>query len=144
MKQVKACGFILFRRDKSTDRKSFLLMKHADRYDLPKGHLEPGESELDCALREMNEETGIAIDAVEIDRDFQYRSIYQLQSARLDNETVEKTLIIFLGWVDFNTQITITEHLGYEWFDWNPPHQIQLLTIDPLLAEVAAHFDEDD
>jgi bis(5'-nucleosidyl)-tetraphosphatase len=140
MKQVKACGFILLRRDKSTDRKSFLLMKHADRYDLPKGHLEAGESELDCALREMNEETGIPIDAVEIDRDFQYRSIYQLQSARLDNETVEKTLVIFLGWVDFNTQITITEHLGYEWFDWNPPHQIQLLTIDPLLAEVAAYL----
>ena len=141
MKQVKACGFILFRHDKSTDRKSFLLMKHADRLDLPKGHLEPGESDLDCALREMNEETGIAIDAVEIDRDFQYRSIYQLQSARLDNETVEKTLIIFLGWVDFNTQITITEHLGYEWIDWNPPHHIQLLTIDPLLTQVATHLD---
>ncbi len=140
MQQVKACGFILFRHDNSSDRTSFLLMKHANRYDLPKGHVEPGESDLDCALREMNEETGIAIDTVKIDRDFQYRSIYQLQSARLDNETVEKTLIIFLGWVDFNTQITITEHLGYEWFDWNPPHQIQLLTIDPLLAEVAAHL----
>jgi bis(5'-nucleosidyl)-tetraphosphatase len=140
MKQVKACGFILFRSDKDTDRQSFLLMKHADRYDLPKGHLEPGESDLDCALREMNEETGISIDAVEIDLDFQYRSIYYPQSARLDNEVVEKTLIIFLGWVDFNTQITITEHLGYEWFDWKPPHQIQLLTIDPVLAEVAAHL----
>jgi bis(5'-nucleosidyl)-tetraphosphatase len=140
MKQVKACGFILFRHDKSNDQKSFLLMKHANRYDLPKGHLEPGESDLDCALREMNEETGISIDAVEIDREFQYRSIYQLQSARLDNETVEKTVIIFLGWVDFNTQITVTEHLGYEWFDWNPPHQIQLLAIDPLLAKVAAHL----
>jgi bis(5'-nucleosidyl)-tetraphosphatase len=140
MKQVKACGFILLRRDKSTDRKSFLLMKHADRYDLPKGHLEPGESELDCALREMNEETGIPIDAVEIDPDFQYRSIYYPQSARLGNETVEKTLVIFLGWVDFNTQINISEHLGYEWFDWNPPHQIQILTIDPLLKEVATHL----
>jgi bis(5'-nucleosidyl)-tetraphosphatase len=140
MKQVKACGFILFRHDKSNDHKSFLLMKHANRYDLPKGHLEPGESDLDCALREMNEETGIPIDAVEIDREFQYRSIYQLQSARLNNETVEKTVIIFLGWVDFNTQITVTEHLGYEWFDWNPPHQIQLLAIDPLLAEVAVHL----
>jgi bis(5'-nucleosidyl)-tetraphosphatase len=140
MKQVKACGFILFRQDKSNSQKSFLLMKHADRYDLPKGHLEPGESDLNCALREMNEETGIPIESVEIDRDFQYRSIYQLQSARLNNETVEKTLIIFLGWVDFNTKITITEHLGYEWIDWNPPHKIQLLTIDPLLAQVATHL----
>jgi bis(5'-nucleosidyl)-tetraphosphatase len=140
MQQVKACGFILFRGDRSAPNQSFLLMKHADRYDLPKGHVELGESDLDCALREMTEETGIAADAVEIDREFQYQSIYYPQSARLDNAIVEKTLIIFLGWIDFNTQITITEHLGYEWFDWKPPHQIQAQTIDPLLAEVAAYL----
>ncbi len=140
MQQVKACGFILFRADKSHHQKSFLLMKHVDRYDLPKGHTEPGESELECALREMTEETGIPVDAVRVDSDFQYRSIYYPQSARLDNAIVEKTLVIFLGWVDLATQITVTEHLGYEWFDWKPPHQIQPQTIDPLLAEVAAYM----
>ena len=115
-------------------------MKHADRYDLPKGHIEPGESDLECALREMNEETGIPTSSVQIEPDFQYRSIYHPQSVRYENEIIEKTLIIFLGWVESPTVITSSEHLGFEWIDWQPPHQIQLQTIDPLLAEVSDYF----
>jgi bis(5'-nucleosidyl)-tetraphosphatase len=140
MKQVKSCGFILFRGNRTTPEKSFLLMKHVDRYDLPKGHIEPGESDLECALREMTEETGIPIGSVQVEPDFQYRSIYHPQYARYDNEIIEKTLIIFLGWVDSPIVITSSEHLGFEWIDWHPPHQIQLQTIDPLLAEVSDYF----
>ncbi len=140
MQQVKSCGFILFRGDRSNPQKSFLLMKHPDRYDLPKGHIEPGETDLECALREMNEETGIPVSAVLVEPNFQYRSVYYPQYARYDNETIEKTLIIFLGWVDAPLVITSSEHLGYEWLDWQPPHHIQIQTIDPLLAEVDAYF----
>jgi bis(5'-nucleosidyl)-tetraphosphatase len=140
MKQVKSCGFILFRGNRTNPQKSFLLMKHVDRYDLPKGHIEPGESDLECALREMTEETGIPIGSVQVEPDFQYRSIYHPQYARYDNEIIEKTLIIFLGWVDSPIVITSSEHLGFEWIDWHPPHQIQLQTIDPLLAEVSDYF----
>jgi bis(5'-nucleosidyl)-tetraphosphatase len=142
MQQVKSCGFILFQGDRSSPQKSFLLMKHLDRYDLPKGHIEPGETDLECALREMNEETGIPISAVQVEPEFEYRSIYHPQSVRYDNEIVEKTLIIFLGWVDSPTVTTSTEHLGYEWIDWQPPHKIQAQTIDPLLAQVKAHFED--
>ncbi|WP_310484450.1 NUDIX domain-containing protein [Chamaesiphon sp. VAR_48_metabat_403] len=138
MKQVKSCGFILFRGDRS--QPSFLLMKHPDRYDLPKGHIEPGETDLECALREMNEETGIPVSAVRVEPDFQYRSVYYPQYSRFDNEVVEKTLIIFLGWVDSPTVIASSEHLGFEWIDWQPSHRIQAQTIDPLLAEVDVYF----
>lgn len=140
MQQVKSCGFILFNGNRANPQKSFLLMKHLDRYDLPKGHIEPGESELECALREMNEETGIPMSAVQVEPDFEYRSIYYPQYERFNHEIVEKTLVIFLGWVDAPTIIPSTEHLGYEWIDWQPPHQIQLQSIDPILAEVMAHF----
>jgi bis(5'-nucleosidyl)-tetraphosphatase len=141
MQQVKSCGFILFKGNRADPQKSFLLMRHRDRYDLPKGHVESGESDLDCALREMNEETGIPVSAVKIDRDFQYRQVYYPQYERFDNQVVEKTLIIFLGWIDRDTVITTTEHLSYEWLDWQPPHQIQSQTIDPLLAEVMNYFE---
>jgi bis(5'-nucleosidyl)-tetraphosphatase len=141
MQQVKSCGFILFRQQ--PERRSFLLMKHAERYDLPKGHIEPGESELECALRETSEETGIASSAIEIDPNFEYRSVYYPQYARFNDRVVEKTLVIFLGWVDISAPIATTEHLGYQWIDWQPPHHIQAQTIDPLLAEVGVYFQAD-
>lgn len=141
MKQVKSCGFILFKGDRANSVPSFLLMKHRQRYDLPKGHVESGESDLECALRETAEETGILASAITIEPDFEYRSIYYPQYARFNNEVVEKTLIIFMGWVDELTTITTTEHLGYEWIEWHPPHHIQAQTIDPLLTEVGDYFD---
>jgi ADP-ribose pyrophosphatase YjhB (NUDIX family) len=46
MQEVKSCGFLIMKPDQS-----FLLMKHKDRYDLPKGHMEAGETEQQTALR---------------------------------------------------------------------------------------------
>ncbi len=46
LQQVKSCGFLVMKPDQS-----FLLMKHPHYYDLPKGHMEIGESEHQTALR---------------------------------------------------------------------------------------------
>jgi bis(5'-nucleosidyl)-tetraphosphatase len=115
---------------------SFLLMKHPHRYDLPKGHVETGETDLACALRELHEETGISKEQVRIERDFRYEETYRPRYKRLGGERVEKTVVVFLGWlVDHRASVTASEHGGYEWFQWCPPHRIQRKTIDPLLAE---------
>ena len=50
MRQPLSCGFLIL-RGQPID--SFLLMKHPRRWDLPKGHLDEGETELQCALREL-------------------------------------------------------------------------------------------
>lgn len=41
-----------------------LMIRRNDRWDLPKGHLEAGEGLEACALREVEEETGVRADAV--------------------------------------------------------------------------------
>lgn len=41
-----------------------LMIRRNDRWDLPKGHLETGESIEACALREVEEETGVRADRV--------------------------------------------------------------------------------
>jgi 8-oxo-dGTP pyrophosphatase MutT (NUDIX family) len=58
VRQPLSCGFLIL-RGQPVD--SFLLMKHPRRWDLPKGHLDEGETELQCALRELQEETGISV-----------------------------------------------------------------------------------
>lgn len=137
MRQVKSCGVLVFRRNPEL---SFLLMKHTHRFDLPKGHLEPGETEVQCALREMWEETGIPVDQVELDATFRYEEMYRPIEPRFGSERVEKTLVIFLGWIDKADEIQVTEHGGHEWRRWNPPHSIQKYTINPLLSAVESHF----
>ena len=137
MRQVKSCGVILFRRKPDV---SFLLMKHPHRFDLPKGHIEPGESEIQCALREMWEETGVPVDQVVLDPSFRYEETYYPIEPRFGSERVEKRLVIFLGWIDHVEEIQVTEHGGHEWRLWSPPHNIQKHTINPLLAAVESHF----
>lgn len=137
MRQVKSCGVLLFRR---IPELSFLLMKHSHRFDLPKGHIESGESEIQCALREMWEETGVAIDQVTLDPEFRFEEMYYPIEPRFGSERVEKTLVIFLGWIDRVDQIQVTEHGGHEWRVWKPPHNIQKYTINPLLTAVEQHF----
>lgn len=134
MRKVKSCGFLVLRKEPQL---SFLLMKHPHRYDLPKGHIEAGETELQCALRELHEETGITADQIRIDPDFRYTLVYHLSSRRHGGEQVEKTLVVFLAFLEVETTIITTEHPDFEWVKWAPPHQIQFETIDSLLHQVS-------
>ena len=138
MPNVKSCGVIVFKRHPL----SFLLMRHKTRWDLPKGHVDPGETDIECALRELVEETGITAEDIELDEHFCFEHHYQVHDRRYPEQTSDKTLLIFLGWLLHDVEIIPTEHPGYEWFAWNPPHEIQTATIDPLLAEVAGYLNQ--
>ena len=139
MRQLKACGFLVTRGDPIV---SFLLMEHAHRLDLPKGHVEPGESEMACALRELQEETGIAPNQIEVDPSFRFETEYEVRPERFRGERCHKTTVIFWGRLVGDVPIHPTEHAGYRWLDWRPPHQIQPETIDPLLAQLRQHLEE--
>lgn len=55
---LRAAGAVVFRR---TDRGVRLLVLRAfANWDFPKGLVEPGEAQIDCAKREVAEETGLA------------------------------------------------------------------------------------
>ncbi len=141
--QLKACGVLVYQGDAPRHLKKFLLMKHPHRWDLPKGHVDPGErDDIVTALRELNEETGLPADAIEIDPEFRFTTQYQVTSRRTGGEPWPKTVVIFLGRLIRDLPIVISEHEGYRWFDWNPPHQIQKQTIDPLLQSVETFIRE--
>jgi 8-oxo-dGTP pyrophosphatase MutT (NUDIX family) len=134
--EIKSCGFLILR---GSPPREFLLMRHADRWDLPKGHVDNGETEMQCALRELHEETGITEGDIERIEGFRFTTQYQVRAKKSDR-LYDKTLVVFLARLKRDVKIDPTEHGGYQWFPWKPPHQIQARTIDPLLAAVEEFF----
>lgn len=138
LKEIRACGVLVLRDEPegtSGRRQSFLLMKHAHRWDLPKGHVDDGETDLECALRELKEETGIKPKDIELIPGFAWKTEYEVNSKR-HGKRCNKTVVIFLAKLIRPVEIKTSEHPDYKWMPWNPPHKIQEQTIDPLLAAV--------
>ena len=143
MDKVDSCGFLIFRDDtdkKGKTKRSFLLMRHANRWDLPKGHVDPGEKKKQCALRELQEETGITADDIKVDGDFKFKERYVVNYKGTSKTKKQKTLTIYLAELIKSVEIELTEHIGFEWIDWKPPHKIQENSIDPLLKQLADYW----
>ena len=65
MKREKSCGALVVR--KNGENFDLVLLRHrfGGHWSFPKGHVEAGESERQTALREVREETGLAIRLLE-------------------------------------------------------------------------------
>ena len=165
MSKLKSCGFLIFRDNPtagleaestagtpisadsggspasglsqtgSNQQISFLLLKHPSRWDLPKGHVDPGETNMECAIRELTEETGIQEQDLLIEPDFKFKQKYMVNSKRTNGKPRKKTLVIYAAQLIKPVELKLTEHESFQWFDWAPPHAIQEKTIDPLLEE---------
>lgn len=61
----KSCGAVIYRR--KSGNLEFLLIKNrrGGNWGFPKGHIERGEDEMDTALREVREETGLEVTLTE-------------------------------------------------------------------------------
>ncbi|TAN55537.1 MAG: NUDIX domain-containing protein [Betaproteobacteria bacterium] len=57
-KRVRAAGAVVFRRSERGVR--LLMLRVYANWDFPKGLIEPGENDFECAQREVAEETGLA------------------------------------------------------------------------------------
>jgi bis(5'-nucleosidyl)-tetraphosphatase len=138
MSKVESCGFLVYRFEPEL---SFLLMRHHERWDLPKGHVDPGETKLQAAYRELFEETHISYEHIRLDGRYRFKQRYKVPGKRYGlSGDLEKTLTIYLAELLVPVEIQAVEHIAYEWFSWNPPHNIQEKTINPLLADVEAFW----
>ncbi|MEM6691964.1 MAG: NUDIX domain-containing protein [Planctomycetota bacterium] len=133
----RAAGVLLVQVDPKCRPMSFLLMKHADRWDLPKGHCDGDETFRATAEREFAEETGVDAKTLNWDTEFQFDLQYEVHRGQ---RTWQKHVRYYLATCRELPQIVPTEHEGYQWWDYCPPHEIQSQTIDPLLAATETHF----
>jgi 8-oxo-dGTP pyrophosphatase MutT (NUDIX family) len=113
-----------------------LLMRHPGRYDLPKGHQQAGESDLQTALRELAEETGLQAEQITLWPVFRYEETYSVPYTRFAGAMVEKTIVIFAAWLAQDSPIQTSEHASYEWVALTPNPTRQTQTINPLLMQL--------
>ena len=91
--------------------------------------------------KELEEETGITESEIKIDPVFRFTLQYEVQYKRTKGKKKLKEVVIFLACLQSTKDIEITEHEGFQWFDWNPPHDIQANTINPLLRYLENHLE---
>lgn len=87
MKHETSCGAVVVRMNGAA-WETLLIQSRKGVWSFPKGHMEPGETEPETALREIFEETGLT---VSLDTRFRHTATYN------PKEQVEKDVILFLG-----------------------------------------------
>ena len=116
-KEVSA-GIILFFRG------CYLILHYeAGHWDFPKGHVEAGESLMDAALRELEEETGLKnVSLVEgFEESFSY-------FFKIDGRLVSKDVTFFLAKSSDEVVRLSDEHVAYAWLSFDDA--IMRLTYD--------------
>ena len=107
----KSCGVVLFNETK------VLLLQHPDgtkvgHWDFPKGHVEIGESEIQTAVRELGEETGIT--DINILPDFSHTISYSLIKK---GQKIDKKVIFFVALTNETNVVLSHEHQAFAWLD---------------------------
>ncbi len=99
----------------SDDEREVLLLhqRDEDRWCFPKGHVDPGESLREGALREIREETGLS--AVELDSELGEVSYRFFRSS--SGQNVYKSVVYFLA---RTRERTVRPEPIFDRFDWVP------------------------
>ena len=61
LRHEKSCGALIFRGEKDTLEILLIKSRFGGHWSFPKGHVELGENEVQTALREIREETGLIV-----------------------------------------------------------------------------------
>ena len=96
----KIAGIVVF-----NSQAEVLVLRKPDKWDLPKGHVEPGETFLEGALRECYEETGL-----------HHHENLDIHPYHYVSMPSKKWLRFYLGFTDDVIELS-DEHQSYRWVD---------------------------
>lgn len=114
-RQEHSAGVVLYTGD---PREYLLLHYPSGHWDFPKGHVEAGETDLQAALREVQEET--AIREVELHPKFLHTFGYYYKR---EGSTVRKTVSYFVGRVPAKEVQVSHEHRGFVWLPYEKAYE---------------------
>uniref|UniRef100_M1Q271 Bis(5'-nucleosyl)-tetraphosphatase [asymmetrical] n=1 Tax=uncultured organism TaxID=155900 RepID=M1Q271_9ZZZZ len=108
-----SAGVIIYRE---TEPRQFLLLHYpAGHWDFPKGHVEENETAIQTALRELEEETSIVEEDVELKDDFEETIDYFYKKR---GDLAHKKVIYLLGESDTKEVEISNEHQDYIWLPY--------------------------
>lgn len=134
-----SCGVIPYRVVDGT--REFLLIQHkAGHWAFPKGHPDDGETHLETARRELEEETGIG--RVKLDENHPFHEQYDF--TKRSGKQVRKQVVYFVGKVGAGHSVRVqpSEVSDYAWGDAKQTRK--RMTFEEgraLLDEVLAYLD---
>ena len=111
MSYEKSCGAIVFRKYHGNTELLLIKSTVGGHWSFPKGHVEAGETETETALREIMEETSIAVElcpgfrevvTYSPRRDVQKDVIYFLGKAKSFDYVPQESEIAQIKWVEIN------------------------------------------
>lgn len=137
----RSAGFVIFRIDPAApSSRLYLLLDYGQHWDYPKGHLEPGESDLAAAHRELTEETGI--DQPQVIAGFAREIRYVFRSRK--GKLIDKTVIFFLAQTDTAEICLSDEHVGHDWLPFDRAMaRLTYASARELLTLAHQHLDAD-
>lgn len=138
IKKIYSAGVIPF-IETEIGREYLLLQYPGGYWDLPKGKLEDNETNLEAALRELHEETGIA--DVRLIDGFEETLAYHFFDQHRNR--IEKSVVFFVGEVK-DPRVTISyEHQGYVWLDLDQAlYRLTYKNARDILIKAANFLDE--
>jgi 8-oxo-dGTP pyrophosphatase MutT (NUDIX family) len=119
VRDERSAGFLIFHRRPSVAPPGdlrFLLLDYGRHWDFAKGHVDPGETDLEAAVRELREETGIR--EFRAIPDFQQEIVYFFRNSRYG--LIRKTVVFFLAEVPRTEVILSEEHVAYDFLSFEP------------------------
>jgi bis(5'-nucleosidyl)-tetraphosphatase len=117
----RSAGVIVFHRDEHGCRFLLLLSRLTKRplWEFPKGGIDDGESAAEAALRELQEETGLAAADIRLIPEFEHREEYRFTSGKGDQRTlVRKEVVYFLAEAG-TQQVRLSAHEASQ-YAWLP------------------------
>jgi len=117
----RSAGAVIFYMENIDRRDYLLLYYHSGHWDFPKGNIEPGESPLETAYREVKEETGIDKENLIFIDGFKREISYYFMS---HGNVIHKTVIFFLM-RSLTKEVKISwEHKGYRWASFGDAYKL--------------------
>ena len=108
MKRQKSYGIIVFADDGNRDFVLLVQHRYGKHWSFPKGHMQKGETERDTAVREVSEETGLAVEintGFRYSQEYSYGNIYKIvkyfaSKHKMENLTKQEEEIADIMWCD--------------------------------------------